>query len=486
MKAENDAQALFLLSIHTIRSTPTLDLHLDSNPAAFDRVVELAGHVNNLPLVSVALAHIANPVEKHVLPPSAPRMFNIEPKQEMCELTLSTLRGMAACRRGVVEEGYAVGKDEITSQIVDSCLKMLRVLMSAESFDPTPFVDSLVSLAVTTDLSLLRSILVVLQEIEERTRNTTTPFSISAASAPFRGIHKSSVTQQPLPSIVATILLFASIAVLRSSSQRDDSFSPHQVLQGLKENLVSDIAKETAKTVCLVLEEERASSGTSLKSDASFQINFDQASRFTTPQQLFHTLYQMIRPDDPSTISASKLIPLAPFLTRILTIVVPSSPDRVEFPFVLFEYSQLCDHYLSLLLSLVNPNNPTDLSFHPLSSLLSVLSLALVRLDTILPSLDLYSRFNDLFDLQVIQSNPIARQAVLALTEEGIEDRFEVTIKSFSDAPPNKWKGANTQLPVYRHIPDPLYRPPLTNVFGIQQFQHTPGIEDQLYDSFFD
>ncbi|KAK2957286.1 hypothetical protein BLNAU_7664 [Blattamonas nauphoetae] len=452
IKTENDAQALFLLSIHKIRFTPTLDLHLDSNPAAFDRVVELAGHVNNLPLVSVAMEHIGKTVETHVLPPSAPRMFKIEPKREMCELVLSTLHGMAACRREGVEEGWTVGRDEVTSQIVDSCLKMLRVLMSAESFDPTPFVDSLISLTVTTDPSLLRSILMVLQEIEERTRNTTTPFSICIATAPFRGIHESSVTQQPLPSIVANILLFASIAVLRSSSQRDDSFSPHQVLQGLKENLVTDITKETAKTVCLVLEEERARSGTSRTPGVSITISLDQASRFTTPQQLFLTLFQMIRPDDPSTITASKLIPLAPFFTRILTIVVPSSPDRVEFPFLRSKYSQLCDSFITLVLSLINPNNPTDLSFHPLSSLLSVLSLALV----------------------LIQSNPKARQAVLALTEEGIEDRFEITIESFSNAPPNKWKGANTQHPSYRFIPGQLGG--WINVHHPQNFHQVPPI----------
>ncbi|KAK2946147.1 hypothetical protein BLNAU_18939 [Blattamonas nauphoetae] len=39
-KAENDAQALFILSLHSIRSTPRLDFHLESNLDAFDRVVE--------------------------------------------------------------------------------------------------------------------------------------------------------------------------------------------------------------------------------------------------------------------------------------------------------------------------------------------------------------------------------------------------------------------------------------------------------------
>ncbi|KAK2948307.1 hypothetical protein BLNAU_16756 [Blattamonas nauphoetae] len=230
IKAENDAQALLILSIHTIRSIPTLDFHLSSNPAVFDRLVELAGHINNLPLVSVAMEHICTSLETHFHPPHDPRMnppradldrllvspstnawLSIGQRHALSELVLDALCEMSVLRRGGVEEGFVVGRDEMTSQIVTSCLKMLRVLMSAESFDPTPFVESLVSLVVTTDPSLLRSILLVLPQIEERTRNTTTPFSISTATAPFRGIHESSVNQQPLPSIVATILLFASI-----------------------------------------------------------------------------------------------------------------------------------------------------------------------------------------------------------------------------------------------------------------------------------
>ncbi|KAK2948304.1 hypothetical protein BLNAU_16753 [Blattamonas nauphoetae] len=182
----------------------------------------------------------------------------------------------------------------------------------------------------------------------------------------------------------------------------------------------------------------------------------------------------MIRPDDSSTISVSKLIPLAHFLTRILTIVVPSSPDRIHTRNDWNTYGELCSSFITLLLSLINPDNPTDLSFHPLSSLLSIFSIALVRLDTISLSLGLNREFNDLFDLKVIQSNPKARQAVLALTEEGMEDRFEVTIESFSNAPPNKWKGANTQHPSYRFIPGQLGG--WINIHHPQNFHQVPPI----------
>ncbi|KAK2954356.1 hypothetical protein BLNAU_10688 [Blattamonas nauphoetae] len=209
MTAENDAQALLVLSVPTIRSTTHLNLHLDKNPAAFSRVVEFAGRLDNLPLAAAALAHVGDTVESCIYRPRDEALLTNR-KQALGDLVFNTLRAIAPPRREGVEEGCVVGKNEVTSQIVKSCLKVLRFLMKFESFDPTPVTNSLVSLAVTTDLSLLRSILVVLQQIEERTRNTPTPFSISAATAPFRGIHQTSVTQQPLPSIVASILLSAS------------------------------------------------------------------------------------------------------------------------------------------------------------------------------------------------------------------------------------------------------------------------------------
>ncbi|KAK2958925.1 hypothetical protein BLNAU_6174 [Blattamonas nauphoetae] len=207
MRAESDAQALFLLSVHKIRSTTRIHFLDDSTFTAFDRFVELAGHINNLPLVEATLAHVGDTVRKYTNLFHTNRLFNNQRRQELSELVFNTLRAITLLRREGVEDGCAVGKDDVTSQIVASCLEVLRFLMKFESFDPTPVIDSLVSLAVTTDLSLLRSILEVLQMIEDITRNTPTPFSISRATAPFRGIHEASVTQQPLPSIVSHILL---------------------------------------------------------------------------------------------------------------------------------------------------------------------------------------------------------------------------------------------------------------------------------------
>ncbi|KAK2946627.1 hypothetical protein BLNAU_18463 [Blattamonas nauphoetae] len=486
MKAENDAQALLVFSLPAIRSTPTLDLHLDSNPAAFDRVVELAGHINNHPLVSAALSHIGADLGRLLVSPSTKTWLSIGQRHALSELVLDTFRAMSVLRGEGVEEGCTVGRDEMTSQIVDSCLKILRDLMSTESFDPTPFVDSLVALAVTTDLSLLRSILVVLQEIEERTRNTTTPFSISAASAPFRGIHESSVTQQPLPTIISSILLSANLGEFQILAQQNYSLTPSGFsrtpphndasislslfLRGLDENLVSDIAKETSKTVCLVLEERKASSSRALKFDDSFEISFAQKVRHITPQQLFLTLHKMLLLDISIPIPASTLLPLAPFLTRILRIVVPSSLDRVESSEE-DEHTQLLISFHSLLLSLIKGSTPSTLSTPPLSSLLSVLSIALVRLDTIPSSLHLYSSFNDLFRLSENRFNPKLRRVVLILTEEGMEDRSDVALDSFSLDFLNLWKGANAQrnvdptfrewfaaraqprLPIHHHVP---------------------------------
>ncbi|KAK2944395.1 hypothetical protein BLNAU_20697 [Blattamonas nauphoetae] len=455
MRVENDAQALFLLSLHTIQSTPRPNLHLDSNLAAFDRLVELAGHFSNLPLVEVIMFHIADTVETCTLPPLNHSLYQIEPKSEVRDLVINTLQTIAPLRREGVEEGCAVGKDEVTSQIVDSCLKVLRFLMKFESFDPTPVIDSLVSLAVTTDLSLLRSILVVLQEIEERTRHTPTPFSITRATAPFRDSCQSSVTHQPLPSIVASILLSDRLDYLQILFRHHESWSPFiffqhssrsltQNLPGLTETQVSEIAKAAAQTICLILEERRATTARTLTSDDPFDVSLAQKVSHTTSQLLFFILHEMIIPRFTVDIPESTLLPLAPFLTRILTIVVPSSPDRVEIRSDEDEDSQLLDNFLSLVLSLINTGTPSTLSTPPLSSLLSVLSIALVRLDSIPSSLDLHNRFCDLFRLSENRSDTQVRQFVHALCSEGMEDRSDVALDSFSLDFLNKGRGANT------------------------------------------
>ncbi|KAK2942078.1 hypothetical protein BLNAU_23011 [Blattamonas nauphoetae] len=445
MNAENDTQALLILSVHIIRSVQLINFHLDTNLNAFDRVVELAGHLNNLLLVAAALIHIADAVHIYLFSSFSEKWLTVNQRQALWDLVINTLRAIAPHRREGVEEGCAVGKDEVTSPIVDSCLEVLRFLMNFKSFDPTPVIDSLVSLAVTTDLSLLRSILVVLQQIEERTRNTPTPFSISRSTAPFRGIHESSVTQQPLPSIVSSILL---------SARLDSPQNLTQLLPGLNETLVSDITTETAKIVCLILEGRRATTSRTLKSDASFGISLTQKVRHTTSQQLFLSLCTRIFPGTSPDIPASTLLPLAPFLTRCLTIVVPSSADRVEIRSAQDEDSQLLDIFLSLVLSLIHTPHPSSLSTPPLSSLLSILSIALVRLDTIPSSLICHSSFWDIFRLSTNQSNPQLKLFVLALCSEGMEDRSDVALDSFSMEVLNKWRGANTQHPDDRTMPN--------------------------------
>ncbi|KAK2949241.1 hypothetical protein BLNAU_15844 [Blattamonas nauphoetae] len=472
-KAENDAQALLVLSVHTIRSTPRVDLHLDSNPAAFNRVVEFAGHLHNLPLVAAAIAHIGDTVETLIVPALARTVFHIEPKQELCELVFNALRLLAARRQKEVEEGMGVGKDEMTSQIVGSCLKVFRMLLSNNSFDPTPFVDFLVTLAMTTDLSQLRSILVVLQEIEDRTRNTTRHFSLSTATAPFRERHQSTVTQQPLPSIVSSILLSARLDPFQMVNYRksppptpsifgvrrntDDAITLTQLLPGLNERLITSIAMETPKIVCVILEERRASSSRALKSDDPFEISLAQENRHTRPQQLFIILHALVLPQDPDCVAVSTLIPLAPVLTRILSIVIPSTPERTEFRVLIpSEQFQLLNMILSLVLSLIDTGTPSTLSTTPLSSLLSVLSIALVRLDRIPSSLHLHDRFRNLFDQRENRSNPQLAQIVLALCSEGMEDRSDLALDSFSLKFLDIWKGANTQHHVERSelVPD--------------------------------
>ncbi|KAK2957838.1 hypothetical protein BLNAU_7272 [Blattamonas nauphoetae] len=446
LKAENDAQALLILSVHTIRSCPPLNLHLDSNLAVFDRVVEFTGHLNNLPLVAAALFHIADTVDKLNSPAVIDMVFNGQKKTTLSDLILNTLREIYPLRREGVEEGWVVGTDCVTSKIVGSCLTVLSFLIRFDTFNPTPFVDSLVSLAVTADLSLLRSILLVLQHIEERTCRTSTPFSISTATAPFRGIHESSVTQQPLLSIVSSKCLSASLSTLAvSDPQVADSSLLSQFLPGVNQNLISEIAMEITKNVCLILEERRAISSAVPTSDDSSGITLNHEFCDTPPQQLFLALHSMIFPDDPTTASVSTLISLAPFLTRILTIVVPSTTDRVEILVLQDEQEQLLNSFLSLILSLINTGTPSTLSTPPLSSFLSVLSIALVRLDTIPSSLDLHPRFCQMFKQRGNQSNPNVRLFVHSLCSEGMEDRNDVTLDLFSLEFLNKWMGANAQ-----------------------------------------
>ncbi|KAK2952578.1 hypothetical protein BLNAU_12406 [Blattamonas nauphoetae] len=151
-----------------------------------------------------------------------------------------------------------------------------------------------------------------------------------------------------------------------------------------------------------------------------------------------------------SDVSATIFLPLAPFLTRILTIVVPSSTDRMDICWKDDEHSQLMNIFLSLILTLIHTSPPSALSTLPLSSLISILSVALVRLDSIPSSLALSERFGNLFSLSKNRSNPQVRQVVLALCEEGMEDRSDQVLAPFSLAYLNLWKGANGPHSVVR------------------------------------
>ncbi|KAK2962038.1 hypothetical protein BLNAU_3094 [Blattamonas nauphoetae] len=461
MKAENDAQALFMLSIHFVRCTPRLDFHLDTHLAAFDSVIELAGCRHNLPLVSAALAHIADCVGRLDPPSLAHTVFDIDQNQKLSGLVSSTLCFVAARRREGVDEGYDYESYLLMSQIVDSCLKVFGVLMSVDSFDPTPFIDSLVSLAVTPDLALLRSILLTLQQIEEQTRNTPTPFSISTATVPFGGDDQSSVTQHPLTSILSSILLSASLDlpeclvpplvipdsddIDQTPSQTANTITPSQVLQGLNENLIVDITKGTAESLCLILEENRENLSRCLAPGDPLVLSLNRKGIQRTPQQLFLALHKMVLTRSQAWISASTLFSLAPFLTRILTVVVPSSPDRTILPSNCDEHSLLVYVFLCLFQSLILSAQTTTLSTPPLSSLLSVLSMALVRLDLIPSDLYILKTICRMFTKKRNRSNPQMKQVVLALSEEGMADRSEIARTNFSLVFLNKWKGANTK-----------------------------------------
>ncbi|KAK2953375.1 hypothetical protein BLNAU_11660 [Blattamonas nauphoetae] len=386
VKAENDAQALLVLSVPSIRSTLRPRFHLDKNPAAFDRLVELACRLDNHPLVATALAHIADTFEELTLPPLAVRLYQIQPQPELCELVYRILPAIARLRRDGVDDGCVVGKDEMTSLIVVS---------------------------LTTDLTPLRSILLVLQQIEERTRNTPTPFSLST------------VTPRP-------------------SADSHSTKVPHQAVQVLNEVLVFDIAKEAAETVCLVLKERRTSFSRTRTHNDSISIN--------------ETL----------CIPTSTFLPLAPLFAQILKTVVPLTTDRTEIRSKQNDLSRLLNVLFSLFKSLIHSATPSSLSTPPLSSLLSILSIALVRLDRIPSSVNLQDIFCTLFEPIVDGSNPQMRKIVDALCEEGMEDRSDLAVDSFSFLFLNEWKGAHAQRPVIRVPLNPFIQrgPPMAGING--------------------
>ncbi|KAK2960287.1 hypothetical protein BLNAU_4840 [Blattamonas nauphoetae] len=468
MRAENDAQALLVLSLHTIRSTPNLEFRLNSSPEAFHRVVEYAGHLDNLQLVAVALSHIGDTLEAHVLPCVVEMLFQIEINKMLPGIILNALGAIATrCQEGM-KKGSDWGKDEMTSQIVVSCLRLFRFLMDFDSFDPTPFVDSLVQLTATVDLTLLRSILLVLQQIEERTRTTTTPFSMFTATAPFRGIHESSVTQQPLPFIISSVLLSAFL----QSPQTDSSISLYQFLPEMNENLLSEITLETAKTVCLLLEEDRTNSTHTETPDCPFVTSLDLKGIHKTHQQIFIIFHQIVIPSNTEAVSASTFLSLAPFFTRCLRIVVPLSTGRTECCSEQDKPSSLLNVFLSLVLSVIHTAPQSTLSTPPLSSLLSI---ALTRADTIPSSLSHHKIFSKMITRSKNRSNPQVRQVVLALCEEGMEDRSDFSLDAFSLAYLNNLKGANAPNHVDRPIrigpllPD-LLVPFNVNLLGEERF----------------
>ncbi|KAK2943974.1 hypothetical protein BLNAU_21120 [Blattamonas nauphoetae] len=385
MNVENDVQALF-----------------KSNPDALDRVIEFAGRLNNLQLVAEALFHIGDTVSTCLNPHLEYTVFDVDRRLVLRDLVFNTLRVMVArCEEGV-EERCDLGKDEAMVQIVDSCLKVLRFLMVKESFDSSPFVDILISLTVTTDLS---SPLDPARSAADRRANPkhSNAFLGLHSHFPCRKRPQSSTAQQPLTFHVASVLLSAildptylsqralSIPSSRGSpfiSQTTSYISLSQLLQGLNEYFIDGVAKQSSNLVCFLVEMTKRCSSQILTSDDQFEI------------------------------------------------------DRTELCFEQDEHSQLLNSFLSLVLSLINTATPSTLH-PPLSSLLSVLSIALVRLDTFPSSLKHHSRFYDLFRLSENRSNPQMRQFVLALSSDGMEDRSDLALDSFSMTFLKVWKGAN-------------------------------------------
>ncbi|KAK2942823.1 hypothetical protein BLNAU_22271 [Blattamonas nauphoetae] len=103
---------------------------------------------------------------------------------------------------------------------------------------------------------------------------------------PFKANRQSSITQQPL----VHRLLHHSLAL-------DLDKTIYQLLPGLNENLISDIAQALTERVCLVLEEIRASSSQTQMPDSLFGTSLDWKDKHTIPQQLFVALHKMILPD---------------------------------------------------------------------------------------------------------------------------------------------------------------------------------------------
>ncbi|KAK2956157.1 hypothetical protein BLNAU_8937 [Blattamonas nauphoetae] len=135
----------------------------------------------------------------------------LETDTEMEEALLGVLGKMVKRRREEVGEGEVVGVDQETTEVVLSCLHVLEVQLERRTLNAAPFLPVLASLVLTSDISLLISLLDVFAIISKATAASPSPFTLSTITIPF--IAPSDPHPQPrsLLFVIASILLHSAI-----------------------------------------------------------------------------------------------------------------------------------------------------------------------------------------------------------------------------------------------------------------------------------
>ncbi|KAK2955349.1 hypothetical protein BLNAU_9742 [Blattamonas nauphoetae] len=128
-----------------------------------------------------------------------------------------------------------------------------------------------------------------------------------------------------------------------------------------------------------------------------------------------------------------------PLISIVSSILLSAAQDFLELSLKRIGSSGL----LKFFGSLIDTEQTATLSTLPLSSLLSILSIALVRLDLIPSEQEHQHNFSIFFSHRQNRFNHQVKHVVHALFEEGMEDRSEIARNSFSAVFLNDWKGAN-------------------------------------------
>ncbi|KAK2949931.1 hypothetical protein BLNAU_15160 [Blattamonas nauphoetae] len=448
LEAENDEQVLLALSAPSINKWSNQQVILAENPKFFGKLMEMGGRMDNLPLATAAWRSLLPTLSNQDAQQDTEQQ-NDEHNKRVDQLLLKVLQSLCALRRAGVEEGCVVGEDKTTSELLQLCLTAVKGKVRKDSFDHTPFMSCLVTLALTSDLSALQLVLHILLEVVEKTCNTQTPFSLSNTTLPFKSVIDQTVQPQSLSTIVSSILLTSNLELIQNPTRLDfyqpptsmahfarfgpARVRPLEVLRCVDNTTMAEMATTTVEMVCTLLDRTQHSPNQLRVPSVAIGITSDQMSRPTTAPQLLVTLHAFIMPSGYQSLPLTTLVSLAPSLTRLLRLTVPATPETPDTPDTpnLHPAKNKFEHvlavYVSLVLALASSRELITISSSPLAPLLSSLCIALARFDKAI-LLDIPETPRNFFvghTQTALRSQPKLVHILRTLLEEGIEDRCE-------------------------------------------------------------